>query len=154
MARNVTHAGKVDGDRQIVPQAPGATFTRNDPAKFPNHGQASGKTPSNGVVREGEGPTITCNETLIPTPNADKPPKYKHIADKKGIFQPENTSGELTASEAGDGGPCDRKYPLARSYEKHGVHERSEPRMGLVDRKNPGDGDKGEKEARKVAGGR
>lgn len=154
MARNVKHAGKPDGDRQIIPQAKGPTFTQNDAAKFPNHGQATGKTPANGVIREGEGPTITCNETLIPTPSADVPAKYKHIADKKGTFQPEATVAKLTASEAGEGGPCDRPYPLARSYEKHGVHELTEPKKGLAPRTAGAGGDEGEKADRRVIGGR
>lgn len=124
MARNVKHAGKPSGSDAIVPTKPGPTVTLNDAAKFGGAGKTSGKTPSNGVVREGEGPTITCNETLIPTPSADKAPKgSKLIASRTGAYTPDATAGDKTATCGGDGGPEDRPYPLARSYEKHGKTE-------------------------------
>lgn len=133
MARNVKHAGKPSGSDAIVPTKPGPTVTLNDAAKFHGAGKTSGKTPSNGVVREGEGPTITCNETLIPTPSADKAAKTsKLIAARDGHFSPESTAGDLTATESGSGGPCDRTYPLARSYEKHGAKDRAEPKKELT----------------------
>lgn len=133
MARNVKHAGKPDGDNAIVPQKPGPVFTKNDPAKFSGPGKTSGKTPSNGVVNEGEGPTITCNETLIPTPNADKPAKEsKVISDRAShSFKPTDTAGDKTATQSGSGSPTDRPYPLATRYDKHGATESKAARKVL-----------------------
>jgi hypothetical protein len=120
MARNVKHAGKVSGSDAIVATKPGATITKNDPAKFHGAGKTSGKTPSNGVVDEATGPTITCNRTHIPTPNADKPAKSsKVIASRSGSsFRVPNTSGDLTASQTGSGGPSNKPYGLKTRYDK------------------------------------
>jgi hypothetical protein len=108
--------------RGIVATKPGPTVTKNDPAKFHGAGKTSGKTPSNGVVHEGEGPTITCNRTLIDSPNADKAPmKTKVVASRgDGPITLTKTSGDLTASQTGSGGPTNQPYCLQKSYPKHG----------------------------------
>lgn len=114
-----------------VTQANGPTFDENDPAKFGNKGKTSGKTPSNGVVDEKVGPTFTENSTHIPTMNADKPaPMSKLIkADKSTVEIGEHeTASDLTASQSGSGGPTDRPYALARSYEKSGNRDKTEPK--------------------------
>lgn len=125
MARNVTHSGKPSGADAIVSQRPGETFVVNDHAKFDGRGKISGKTPANGVEEQGHGPTFTCNETLIPTPNADKTAKEsKLIASRTGVFKPEDTADDKTASQpSGEGGPTDRSYPLRARYDKHGSTE-------------------------------
>jgi hypothetical protein len=118
--------------RGIVATKPGPTITKNDPAKFHGAGKTSGKTPSNGVVKEGEGPTITCNETLIPTPNADKAPmKTKVVASRgDGPISLTNTASQLTASQGGSGGPTDPPYALDKSYPKHkGEHAEAARRV-------------------------
>ena len=105
-----------------VSHADGPVNTINDPAKFPNKGKTSGKTPANGVVMEAKGPTFTCNETHIPTMNADKPAKEKELKNSRGRvdIKEHETTGDLTVTQRGSGEPTDRPYPLARSYEKSG----------------------------------
>jgi hypothetical protein len=105
-----------------VPHADGPVNTINDPAKFPNKGKFSGKTPANGVIMEAKGPIFTCNETHIPTMNADVPSKEKELKNSKGRvnISEHETTGDLTVSQRGSGEPTDRPYPLARSYEKSG----------------------------------
>ncbi len=121
MARNVAHSGKVHPGG-IVATKPGATITKNDPAKFHGAGKSSGKTPSNGVVNEATGPTITCNSTHISTPNADKPAKAaKVIADTQGS----SFRVPCTANDVRGGGAPDA---LKARYDKHGATESKKAR--------------------------
>jgi hypothetical protein len=114
-------AGKVHAAKPIS-QVVGPTFDKNDPAKIKNTTRASGKTKSNGVVDEATGPVFTCNETHIPSMNADIPAKEKEMKNAEGRvnISEHETTGDLTVSQRGSGEPTDRPYPLARSYEKSG----------------------------------
>jgi hypothetical protein len=125
MARNVDKgSSKKVHPTGIVEHANGPTSTINDPAKFPNKGKTTGKTPSNGVEDAKTGPTFTCNSTHIPTMNADKAPKEsKTIASKQGgaiNIKTHETAGDLTASQTGDGMPTNKPYPLKDRYDKSG----------------------------------
>jgi hypothetical protein len=129
MARNVKHAGKVDGTSAIHAQETGPTLIKNDPAKFHGAGKTHGKTPANGVIEQGHGAIFHCNETHIPTMNADKPPRdSKSIGEKGGLFKPVEEAGHLTASQVGSGGPTDREYPLRKEYDKRGRTIAKEPK--------------------------
>ena len=100
-----------------VTQATGATFTENDPAKFKGEGKSRGKTMSNGVEDQSKGATFTCNETHIPTMNADKPAKEsKVISDKKA---PEFNPFGRKPCDANDEPVCTTPpYPLKKEYRK------------------------------------
>lgn len=124
--------GKVRAAKPVS-HADGPTSTINDPAKFPNKGKSGKGKYENGVIDQKEGATFTCNETLIPTPNANRPaPMSKLIkADKDRVSISEHeTTGDLTVSQTGSGGPTDRPYPLAKSYEKKGRGDATEPKRG------------------------
>lgn len=98
-----------------ISQVPGATFEENDPAKF-NRGSTRGKTMSNGVEDQSKGATFTCNETHIPTMNADKPAKgSKVISDKKA---PEFNPHSRKPSGSNEPMVTTPPYPLKKEYRK------------------------------------
>ncbi len=109
---------KTSGSAAIREQASGPVFTKNDPAKFHGPGKSSGKTPANGVVDGSpHGITFTCNETHIPTMNADKAPKEsKSMGEHKGE-DPYEKSLAKNASDVGSSGG-QPTYSLKKSYEK------------------------------------
>ncbi len=112
-------SGKFKAAKPIA-TAVGPIRTANDPAKFGNKGQRSGKDPANGIVPEAKGPTFTANETHIPSTDANKPAKEKELTSKK-WFDPHetnDTAGEKTDSQSGSGGPTDRPYDLKKEYRK------------------------------------
>jgi hypothetical protein len=148
--RNVTHAGKVSGSAQIVPQKQGPTFTCNDPVigetntsghnKLMRGKDNRGKTqPSHGahkdvgartIVPEKAGPTITCNDPAIDFPYGESP-IHKPVNDlQHGL--PDSTGKviasnmrRLTADRIKTVGDTDdgggrEGYGLKKSYEKKG----------------------------------
>lgn len=108
-------AGKVRAAKPIS-QATGPTFDKNDPAKFKGEGKTRGKTMSNGVVSEAKGATFTCNETHIPTMNADKPAPESKVKSTKTEkeFAPINRKPSNSDSPVVTTPP----YPLAKEYRK------------------------------------
>lgn len=135
MARNVDNgrSGKIH-PKGVVPHAVGPVNNINDAAKF-HSAPKGGRTPSNGVEEQAKGAVFHCNETLIPTPSADKAPKEsKVIASHQGgsiNIGSHKTSGDLTASQEGDGAPTNKPYPLKDRYDKHGTKDSGRlPRNG------------------------
>lgn len=107
-------SGKIKA-RNITSQKVGPTFDANDPAKFTNHGKTSGKTMANGIEDQAKGAVFTCNETHIPTMNADKPVLMsKQLTDKK-WFDPHSTNKTRDADEPVK---TNAPYNLKTSYRK------------------------------------
>jgi len=127
------HKGKYEAKKPVGGTQFGTTIHDSNAGKFRNKGIKTGKIPVNGV-EDGmpHGATFIENSTHIDTPNADKPaPESKLLKAEKGLvrIKDHDTSCDLTASqESGNGGPTDRPYPLAKSYEKSGRKDRSEPK--------------------------
>ena len=92
-------SGKIHAKKPIS-QATGPTFDHNDPLKFTNHGKTSGKTMSNGVVKEAKGPTFTENSTHIEPMNADKPAEGSKVMSEKAWFDPHSTNKPRSAENA------------------------------------------------------
>lgn len=65
----------------VTAQKTGAVFTCNDPLSFKNGGGK--KTGSNGVTREGTGPTINVSNGLVSMPNANKTPPMTKVKSSK-----------------------------------------------------------------------
>ena len=96
-----------------ISQVPGATFTENDPLKFQNGGGHKMKAAK--PDEDDSGGPLRPNKTLIPTMNADKPPKQSKVMGTKKWFDPHSEGKGLNAT---DGKTTPTAYPLKKSYEK------------------------------------
>lgn len=127
MARNVKHAGKVDGAAAIKGGEPfGETFQKStthapELRKGVSEGKTSGKIKSNGVISQAAGPTMTCNDPAVEFPSLPgKERESKIIAESatKGA-KPPKTGGDPV-----DGGGR-KGTGLKSSYDKSGRTDRT-----------------------------
>ena len=88
----------------VVPKKAGPTITCNDPLTFKN-GSGS-KTKSNGVSRQGVGPTLNVDSSLISQPMANKTPKATKVLTSKSSMlglSERKTATSYGGSNGGDG---------------------------------------------------
>lgn len=127
MARNVKHAGKVDGDAQIKSGEPfGSTFQKStthapELRKGVETGKSSGKIAPNGIVATAAGPTITCNDPAVKFPSRMAPELKSKVIAETGN---KGNAPENTVEAGGQAGGGRKGYGLAKSYEKSGKSDK------------------------------
>ena len=100
----------------IVEQATGATFTKNDPAKFGSAGRG-GTVKTNGIVDQASGPTFTANKTHAPTVHPSTTPKATKVMKTSAGEDPHMAACAKNASDVGTSGGQPHGY-LKASYGK------------------------------------